>query len=661
MQGNTTLYFPSCERVPIATRAVAERKKAQHDLGRPKFLETILAWADEYRATSLACSRDWADASTGLLSTALSSLEVDDKELTGRNLLDVPGYDRKIEFGVLTPFKYPNEGTNDEFSQIATTRPETMLGDAAIAEFGTGAVTITHAHDPNDFAISKRHGLAFINILNGDDTMNQNAGKFQGHKRFEVRFAVTQELRDLGLFVYYHWMQSVNAWCLSRQLWFGHQCPAYFVRVGDDRCCVAGRTEDEAHKKAEPMFLGRLVTLNRDPEVLDTWSNSRLWPFSTLGRAKDTHDTEKTFPTSVLFHRVARMIFFPIYLTGRVPFKEVYCHSPIRVPEGWKVFKLLGNVVDLIKIMEDRFPARDTSREHLIHSYHRFCNKMNLATKYALGRLGHLTPRLAVTKSGRESVAERWILHKLTLSAKLVKRLTQREFSNSTQNSKAMFEESTEVQEESAKQTLYTAIESGLTIIHPFMPFLTEEFWQRLPRREGDKTLSITTAAYSEWNRLFDESAAEAEYGLLVDASKGIRSSLPTLDDTTHKILTMPTSLPLPLLVGQALREVSDFTILGTSEAAPTGSTVYTVGSVATVFFDIKGHVDIDVKISRAMAKLQEATDVVNNQKEIMPVPDYQDKVSDVVKEGDREKLRAAETEVGNLQYSIEQFEKLKP
>lgn len=891
MQGYTTLYLPGCDHAALATQAVVENmlwrreKRTRHDLGRPKFLETTVAWVDEYKdnITSvlkrMGGSFDWTrEAFTmdsnlsaavtevfvrmhedGLiyrdnrivnwstkLSTALSTLEVDNKELTGRTLLDVPGYDRKIEFGTLTHFKYPIDGT-DEFIQIATTRPETMLGDTAIAvhpnderykhllgkhakhpfldrllpivaddyvdpNFGTGAVKITPAHDPNDFALGKRHNLAFVNILNEDGTMNKNAGKFEGHKRFDVRSSVTQELTDLGLFVkkednpmpvplcsrskdviepvmkpqwymkmkglaepairavregdikiipatservYYHWMENVNDWCLSRQLWFGHQCPAYFVhiegeaadRTDSDRW-VAGRTVEEARKKAESKFADKKATLERDPDVLDTWFSAGLWPFSTLGWPKDTHDMQKLFPTSVLetgwdilFFWVARMIFFSLYLTGKVPFKEVYCHSLIRDSEGRKMSKSLGNVIDPIDIMEGislqalheklrignldpkelktaekyqktAFPqgipecGADALRMALIgyttrggdisfdvnviHVYRRFCNKMYQATKYALGRLGDFTPRSTITKSGSGSLAERWILHKLTTSAKLInERLTQREFSNSTQvahkyfleyvcdtfleNSKAIFDEGTEEQKESAKQTLYTAIEGGLTMIHPFMPFLTEELWQRLPRREGDKTPSITIAAYPEWNEAFNDPAAEAEYELLVDASKGIRSLtaeyklqesarayIQALDDATHKILTTSTSLPsIRSLVGKAMREISDLTILAPSDPAPTGCAVYTVGSAATVFFDIKGHVDVDTEIARAMAKLQKATEAVTNQKKIMAVPDYQDKVSDAVKEGDREKLKAAETESRNLQRNIEQFEQV--
>jgi valyl-tRNA synthetase len=308
--------------------------------------------------------------------------------LTGRTLLDVPNYERKVEFGVITHFKYPIEGS-DETIEVATTRPETMLGDTAIAvhpkderykhllnkkakhpfvdrllpivaddyvdpEFGTGAVKITPAHDPNDFNLGKRHNLEFINILNDDGTMNENAGQFAGKKRFDVRYTVVDELTKLGLFVkkednpmkvplckksndviepimkpqwwmsmkdlakpaidavkngdikiqpetsereYFHWMNNITDWCLSRQLWWGHQVPAYLVHLegqkadpSDNACWVTGRTEEEARKKAAEKYPGKKFTLERDEDSLDTWFSSGLWPFSTLGWPKDTLD-----------------------------------------------------------------------------------------------------------------------------------------------------------------------------------------------------------------------------------------------------------------------------------------------------------------------------------------------------------------------------------
>jgi len=526
------------------------------------------------------------------LTTAVSNLEVDNKDIEGRTLLDVPGYEKKVEFGVITHFKYPIDGT-DQFIEVATTRPETMLGDTAIAvhpndaryksllgknakhpfiegrlmpiiaddyvdpEFGTGAVKITPAHDPNDFAIGQRHKLEFINILNEDGTMNANAGPYAGKRRFDVRYEVTADLEKAGLFVkkennpmkiplcsktkdviepilrpqwwmkmrefgdaamdavrdnqikiqpqsaeknYYAWLKNINDWCLSRQLWWGHQIPAYFVKIDgenqsgdDDEYWVVGRTDEEAREKAEKKFGGKKYTLERDPDVLDTWFSSGLWPFSTLGWPKDTQDLRELFPTSVLetgwdilFFWVARMIMMSLKLTGKIPFKEVYCHSLVRDSEGRKMSKSLGNVIDPIDIMDGielkvlhdklhagnldpkeiknaekyqktAFPqgipecGADALRFSLVQyttgggdiafdvkvmqGYRRFCNKIYQATKFVLGNIDKdFVPEKTGALTGKESLAERWILHKFNNATKAINTaLEEREFSHSTQ------------------------------------------------------------------------------------------------------------------------------------------------------------------------------------------------------------------------------------
>ncbi|EFQ92380.1 hypothetical protein PTNB73_09823 [Pyrenophora teres f. teres] len=889
MRGYTTLYLPGCDHAGIATQSVVEKmlkrreNKTRYDLGRQKFLERTMEWKEEYHQhlthtlRRMGGSFDWTrEAFTmdenlskavtetfvrlhedGLiyrsnrlvnwctaLNTALSTLEVDNKDLTGPTKLSVPGYERMVEFGVLTHFKYAIEGT-DQFVEIATTRPETMLGDSGIAvhpkderykhlvgkkakhpfidrlmpivadeyvdpEFGTGAVKLTPAHDPNDFNLGKKHKLEFINILNDNGTMNKNAGTFEGQKRFDVRYTVVDALKKEGLFVktepnpmkvpicsrsgdviepimkpqwwmkmdslakpaieavekgdikirpatsekvYMHWMNNIQDWCLSRQLWWGHQVPAYFIQLeggdggrSEDELWVTGRTEEEARAKAEKKFPGEKFTLSRDEDVLDTWFSSGLWPFSTLGWPNQTADLEKLFPTSVLetgwdilFFWVARMIFLSLYLTGKVPFKEVYCHSLIRDSDGRKMSKSLGNVVDPVDIMDgitlqklhDQLRAGNLDPKELtkaekyqktafpqgipecgadalrmalvgyttgggdisfdvnvIHGYRRFCNKIYQATKYVIGRLGDsFTPREKISKTGAESLPERYILHQLNTAAKKINdHLEAREFSLATQvaykyfyvylcdtyieNSKAIFDEGSEEQKESAKQTLYTAIEGGLTMIHPFMPFLTEELWQRLPRRQGDKTPSITIATFPQYSQEFDDETANAEYELLVDSAKGLRSLtaeyaikegastyIQSLNDAAHNTLSSPTSLPsIRSLAGKT---VADIKILSPSESAPSGCAVYTIGTSATAYLDVKGHIELDKEITKAQDRLTKANETITRQKKIMD-DEWEQKVSDAVKEQEKEKLKAAELEAKNWEASIQQFEKMK-
>ncbi|EAT88277.2 hypothetical protein SNOG_04517 [Parastagonospora nodorum SN15] len=879
MRGYTTLYLPGCDHAGIATperrredAGQARRQRPDTTLGAKKFIERDngleirrMGGSFDWTREAFTMDKNLSKAVTesfvkmhedGLiyrsnrlvnwctqLNTALSTLEVDNKDIAGRTLLSVPGYERKVEFGVLTHFKYAIEGT-DKFIEVATTRPETMLGDSGIAvhpkderykdvvglqarhpfvdrlmpivadeyvdpEFGTGAVKLTPAHDANDFNLGKKHNLAFINILNDNGTMNKNTGSFEGQKRFDVRYSIVTALEEKGLFVkkednpmkvpicsrsgdviepimkpqwwmkmeglakpaievvksgelkikpvtsekvYMHWMNNIQDWCLSRQLWWGHQIPAYFVNIeggtedrSDNDTWVTGRTEEEAQKKAEQKFPGKKFTLERDEDVLDTWFSSGLWPFSTLGWPEKTVDFEKLFPTSVLetgwdilFFWVARMIMMSLHLTGKVPFTEVYCHSLIRDSEGRKMSKSLGNVIDPVDIMDGitleklhdqlkignldpkelksaekyqktSFPqgipecGADALRMSLvgyttgggdisfdvnvIHGYRRFCNKIYQATKYVLGRFGDLTPRAKIAKSGKESLPERWILHKLTTSAKKINQhLDAREFSLATQvaykyfyeflcdtyieNSKAIFDEGSEEQKESAKQTLYTAIEGGLTMIHPFMPFLTEELWQRLPRREGDKTPSITVASFPEYTQEFDDAAAEDEYELLVDSAKGLRSLtaeyafkegaktyIQALDNKAQG--TLSTSTSLPSIKSLAGKTVAEITILSPSDPAPTGCAVYTIGSAATAYLDVKGRIEIDKEITKAQDRLVKANETIQRQKKIMD-DEWEQKVSDVVKDLEKSKLKDAETEARNWQASIEQFERLK-
>jgi valyl-tRNA synthetase len=352
--------------------------------------------------------------------------------------------------------------------------------------------------------------------------------------------------------------------------------------------------------KARKALPGKNFTLKRDEDVLDTWFSSGLWPFSTLGWPNKTHDLETLYPTSVLetgwdilFFWVARMIMLGVKMTGRVPFTEVYCHSLVRDSDGRKMSKSLGNVVDpqdviygiplqklhdklLIgnlnptevekakKYQKTAFPdgipqcGSDALRFSLvsyttgggdinfdvkvIHGYRKFCNKIYQATKYVLGKIDEsYVPRNSGKLTGKESLSEKWILHKLTIAAKEInKALEDREFMRSTtivyqywynhlcdvyiENSKAIIQDGTEEEKRSAIDTLYTALESALTMIHPFMPFLTEELWQRLPRRPGDTNPTICKAAYPVYDAEMDDPASEAAYELVLGVSKGIRS-----------------------------------------------------------------------------------------------------------------------------------------
>ncbi|KAH8700995.1 valyl-tRNA synthetase [Talaromyces proteolyticus] len=890
MKGKTTLWIPGVDHAGISTQSVVEKmlwkekKQTRHDLGRSAFVELTKEWKDRYQGSiltslkAMAASLDWSreaytmnsDFSAAVtehfcrlheegtiyranrlvnwccnLNTSLSNLEVINTDIQGRTLLDVPGYDKKVEFGVLTHFYYEVDGLAERI-EIATTRPETMLGDTGIAvhpddkryqhlvgkkakhpfvdrllpivadssvamDFGTGAVKLTPAHDFNDYARGKQHGLEFVSILNDNGTLMDNCGEFSGLKRFDARYAVIAKLKEKGLYVkwennpmviprcekskdiiepvlkpqwwmkmdelaqaavkavenkevtispqsaeknFFHWMRNIQDWCISRQLWWGHQAPAYLVELEgkpadqeDNNSWVVGRTEEQARERAAAKFPGQKFTLKRDGDVLDTWFSSGLWPFATLGWPNtENPDFQKFFPTStletgwdILFFWVARMIMLSLKLTGKVPFKEVYCHSLIRDSDGRKMSKSLGNVIDPLdvqkgitldalheklklgnlaeneisvatKYQKKAFPkgipecGADALRMALvsyttgggdiafdvnvIFGYRRFCNKIYQATKFVLGKLGpDFKPSASPSKTGHESLSERWILHKFNEAAKEINNAIEtREFSISAstayqyiysqlcdvfiENSKSLLQADTPAEiQESAKQTLYTALEGGLLLIHPIMPYITEDLWQRLPRREGDKTESIMVARFPEYTASFDDAAAENAYELVLNTSKSIRSILTQYEvkeksdlvlacynDTSYKTVSDEV-VSIKSLGGKYAGEIS---ILGPeNKTRPSGCVVSPIGADAAVYLKVSKQVALE-REEKARASLAKAQDVISKAQKTMNTPGWREKARPDVRELEEKRLRDAEGEALLIEEQIRELEKLR-
>lgn len=904
MRGKTTVYVPGCDHAGIATQAVVERTlmrdegKTRHDIGREALLELIWKWKGKYHANitrqlrRMGGSMDWsreaftmdevrADAVkktfiqlfnegiiyrdnrlvnwSSALSTSLSNIEVDNKELTGRQKIKVPGYDKLIEFGLLTYFKYPiskdpktdaaakaSKYEGYQFIEVATTRPETMLGDTAIAvhpkderykdlvgklavhpfipgrkviiiadeevemEFGTGAVKITPAHDPDDFAKGKRHNLEFINILTDAGLVNENGGPYKGQKRFDVRYGVIEGLKELNLYSkqednamtipicsrsgdvvesvlkpqwwmrmkelakdaydavasgrikirpesesrkYLQWQSNMTDWCLSRQLWWGHRCPAYLVEIegetADDSIgenWVCGEDEEEARQIAAKKFPGKSFTLRQDDDVLDTWFSSGLWPWAILGWPQNTQDMQNFYPTSVLetgwdilTFWVSRMIMLGLKMTGTIPFSEVYCHSLVRDSEGRKMSKSLGNVVDPVDIIQGitleklhetllggNLPAAEVERAKQyqkkafpkgieecgadalrftlvnyttgggdinfdireIEAKRRFCNKIYQATNFVLGRLGDdFKPAASALESKPQTLGERWILHRFNETAKEVNAAIEgREFSKAAgtmyqywftslcdtfiENSKFLLApEAEEAVRASTQQTLYTALEGGLVLLHPLMPFLTEHLWQKLPRREGDNTEALIIARYPVFEQQLDAPKDAEKYELIMEVAKGIRSLLSQYEfkepgdlivqtytkDTYRTLSSELTSLKSlgGKYCGEVTIEESD------SAKVPAGCAVSSISADVAVYLKVAGRIDFNTEITKIHTKLETTKGKIEKSQGIMAGPGFT-KASPDTQEKEKEKLKDAENELERLEAAIKDMERLK-
>ncbi|WP_338470415.1 valine--tRNA ligase [Niallia sp. XMNu-256] len=680
MQGYDVLWLPGMDHAGIATQAKVEAKlreegKSRYDLGREKFLEQTWAWKEEYAGF---IRQQWAKLGLGLdytrerftmdegLSKAVNEVFVKlyEKGLIYRGeyiinwdpatktaLSDIEVIYKDVQ-GAFYHMNYPlTDGSGS--IEIATTRPETMLGDTAVAvhpederykhligktvklpivgreipivaddyvdmEFGSGAVKITPAHDPNDFEIGNRHNLERVLVMNEDGTMNGNAGKYQGMDRFECRKQIVKDLQDLDVLfeiedhlhsvghsersgavvepylstqwfvkmqpladaaielqkqegkvnfvpdrfekTYLHWMENIRDWCISRQLWWGHRIPAWY------------------HKETGEVYVGTeapadLENWEQDNDVLDTWFSSALWPFSTLGWPdENAADFKRYYPTDalvtgydIIFFWVSRMIFQGIEFTGERPFKDVLIHGLIRDAEGKKMSKSLGNGIDPMDVI-DQYGA-DSLRYFLstgsspgqdlrfsmekIESTWNFANKIWNASRFALMNMNGLKYE-EIDLTGEKSVADKWILTRLNETIEHVTRLSDRyEFGEVgrvlynfiwddfcdwyIEMAKLPLYGEDEAAKKTTRSILAYVLDNIMRLMHPFMPFITEEIWQNLPH-EGE---SITVAKWPVVdNSLTDVKAAE-EMKLLVEIIRSVRNSRAEVNTPLSKKIKM--------------------------------------------------------------------------------------------------------------------------
>lgn len=665
MRGRPTLWLPGTDHAGIATQLVVEKSlaaegKSRTEMGREEFLKKVWQWKEEkggyitQQMRRLGSSCDWERERFTLEPGMSESVVEAFKRLYDAGLIYKGDYmvnwspnlgtavsDLEVEFseenGKLYFFQYPlADGTG--FLPIATTRPETILGDTALCvhpederykhligskakvpiigrdipiisdeyvdrEFGTGALKITPGHDHNDYDLGKKHHLEMINIMNRDASINENGGPFQGLDRFAARKELWKAMEEKGLVikvethvnrvprsqrggevieplvssqwfvkmdglardamdavrdkkvtivpqrfekVYFNWLEDIRDWCISRQLWWGHRIPVWYVNGKDDEFIVAC-SEDEAYEQAAEKYKGRKVTLTQETDVLDTWFSSGLWPFSTMGWPnEDADDMQSFFPGSVLetgydilFFWVARMIMMSLFFTGKVPFETVYLHGLVRDKDGRKMSKSLGNVIDPIDtinqfgtdalrytLVTGSTPGQDIPLSNeKVEANRNFTNKLWNASRFIVGNLDGISnderrhlAQIALTgfdaSVADESLPlpERYIvsrLHGLVASVasglemlsfgdagRLIQEFLWDEFADwYVEIAKTRLYASDEEARKQTRATLVYVMDTCLRLLHPFMPYVTEAIWHRFPR-DGSPEQALITAAW---------------------------------------------------------------------------------------------------------------------------------------------------------------------
>ncbi|XP_042443553.1 valine--tRNA ligase, mitochondrial 1-like isoform X1 [Zingiber officinale] len=728
------------------------------------------------------------------LRTAISDIEVDHEEITEETYRKVPGYEHEVQFGVLTSFAYALEGGMGEIV-VATTRVETMLGDTAIAvhskdkryahlhgkcavhpfnerklpiicddilvdpEFGTGAVKITPAHDPNDFEVGKRHNLAFVNIFTDEGKINSNGGAdFEGLPRFAARVAVVEALKAKGLYrgaqknemklgicsrsndvvepmikpqwfvdcksmaklaldavmsddkkieiiphqyeqEWKRWLENIRDWCISRQLWWGHRIPAWYVTIEDDQLkdvgsyndhWVVGRNEQEAIIEAKKIFSGKKFEIAQDPDVLDTWFSSGLFPLSVLGWPDVTPDFKAFYPTTVLetghdilFFWVARMVMLGMQLGGDVPFRKVYLHPMIRDAHGQKMSKSKGNVIDPLEVtngvslegLHKRLEASNLDRSELekakldqakdfpngipecgadalrfalvsytaqsdkinldvlrVIGYRQWCNKLWNAIRFAMMKLGDdYAPPEKLDVKFMPPVCQ-WILSVLNNAiAKTISSFELYKFSDATtavyawwqfqlcdvfiEAIKPYFIDSKfESARADARHTLWICLDTGLRLLHPLMPFVTEELWQRLPQIEGScRKESIMISDYPSVIEAWSNEKIENDMEIVNATVRKLRSLRPQSDRSErypafaicrqHDIANTMRTYEFEILT---LATVSSLKVLTENDMAPAGCAVDVVNESLSVYLQLQGTLDAEAEREKLRKRREE-------------------------------------------------------
>jgi valyl-tRNA synthetase len=806
MEGYETLWLPGMDHAGIATQNVVERdllkrKVRKEALGRERFVEEVWKWKERYggiilkQLQLLGCSCDWSRERFTMdagLSRAVEEVFI---RLFEKGLIYRGNYiinwcprcktalsDEEVSHqetkGYLYYMKYPIKGTQKHIT-VATTRPETMLGDVAVAvspkdpryknlvgktavlpflrreipiiaddyvdpKFGTGAVKVTPAHDVNDFDIGKRHGLEPIVVMNEDGTMNENAGDFEGLDRFECRKRILEALEDRGLLaktepyeyamghcyrcdtivepylsdqwfvkmkplaqpaidaakkgqvkffpkrwskVYLHWLEGIRDWCISRQLWWGHRIPIWYC----DECgeIHASRGKPDKCKKCSSS------SLHQDSDVLDTWFSSWLWPFSTLGWPEETEDLKYFYPTSLLitapdiiFFWVARMVMAGLEFTGKVPFPHVHLHGIVRDDLGRRMQKSLGNSPDPIDIISEygsdalRFTMAlltPTGQDILfsakkLDTGRHFANKLWNAARLAITNLDGFDPSRVDPKLLKFTLEDRWILSRLSNLTRETRRyLTTYRFNSAA---RALYEfawgEFCDWYLELAKVRFYgdkntpeylsvqyvthKVLDSFLRLLHPFMPFITEEIWQKLP----GSGQSLARARWPKSSKALMDEEAENEMAILQQAVCGIRNIRSEMNVAPSR------KAPVLIRVGGRNLEIlrkneASLKFLCKVDRAEISSSVTKPQLAASsitegmeIYMPLEGLIDIEVEKQRLGKELQKAHGDLELTLKKLNNRDFVVKAKPEVVERERQKLKTFEELTDKLQKNLE-------
>ena len=897
MDGREVLYLPGTDHAGIATQVVVEKRltketgKSRHDLGREAFLEKVwefkgkhehvihkqlrmigssLDWSRERFTMDEHCAKSVTEAFVRLhedgklyratrlvnwccaLQSAISDLEVEFDDVPKEAKVRVPGYERVVQMGRLTHVAYKVVGSDsDEELVFATTRPETMLGDSALAihpedarykkfhgkkvwhpfreceipiildatlvdmAFGTGVVKVTPAHDPNDFETGKRHNLESVVVL---DLKGHIAleGAYKGMHRFDARYAVCEFLEKQGLLrgtegheyrvgrcsrtndiiepmlmpqwfvdtddmaekalqavekkelvlipdshesTWRHFLGQKKPWCISRQLWWGHRVPAYEAalngaRVDQQDSWIVARDVDEARKKAQAKWSlsdedTAKLEFTQDPDVLDTWFSSGLWPFSTMGWPNmDSEDFTKYFPNSlletghdILFFWVARMVMMSLHFTGKLPFKEVFLHAMVRDKDGQKMSKSKGNVIDPIdvingvsletlhetvragnlaeaeveraikyqkKAFKDGIPicGSDALRFGLLSytqsgksvnldtdrivGYRQFCNKLWNVTRFVLyhGLGEEFQPTMKVDELARDSLPLdcAWILSRLDQAVEDCRRGMQEttyDFALATNAAYRFFlYELCDVFLELTKPIMATdserktltqnvlvhVVEKALRMLHPMMPFVTEELWHRMPHYKTFTAPSIMVAPYPKAAGWRSEKV-EADMKVVMDTVHTLRSvkaeyqltnkNKPDiwLVATQHKQLLANETLAVATLA-----VVGDVVVVAKEQESevPEGCGFTTVNPDVGAHMMLKGIIDVAAEVKKMDKKAGLIEKSLTSLETKMKAPTYEQKVPEAVRATNTEKAAALRLELTQLVEAKSRLEKMK-